>query len=398
MKQISRCRISVLLVAASVGGCLATDPPVDEVEPPDLVTFRDVQVGALHSCGLTTRNEIFCWGENSSGQLGTGDNIFRTVPWPASHGDEQFTAIAPGASHSCALSTEDVLFCWGANNAGQLGQGDTSEVGVQVPVKVSAERTYDGVTAGGAHSCAITVGRVAYCWGTGLNGQLGTGYAGTAPRPTPDSVLADQIWELLTAGSEHTCGLTVGGEVYCWGLGLDGRLGLGSSENYSEPARVGDDMQFFAIDAGHDHTCALALDGFAYCWGNGSLGQLGTGTLSSSDVPVAVTGGLVFNNISAGGGFTCGVTSDYKVYCWGRNDVGQLGDGTLDNRYEPALVGGGKEFRTVSAGLGSFGATTCGMATDGLAYCWGDGRGGQTGTGDATVVTAPVRVFGQEEG
>jgi alpha-tubulin suppressor-like RCC1 family protein len=190
--------------------------------------------------------------------------------------------------------------------------------------------------------------------------------------------------------------MTVSGEAYCWGLGQDGRLGVGSTANLSEPARVGDDMLFFAIDAGGNHTCALAIDGPAYCWGAGNLGQLGTGGVDGSYVPVPVAGGLLFEDISAGDGYTCGVAGGGSTYCWGRNEVGQLGDGTLEDRFEPVLVGDGRAFQTVSTSLGSFGSATCGMGTDGIVYCWGEGSGGQTGTGESIVITSPARVYGQE--
>jgi len=378
-------------------GCLATDPPVDDQDVPDLVTFEAVDVGALHACGLTTTNRLLCWGENSTGQLGTGDNVFRTVPWPVSHGSTEFDMVSAGVSHSCAASVDGELYCWGSNIAGQLGLGDLGEDFVSVPNEVGGGgRTFSTVAAGGAHSCALTTGRFAFCWGNGSAGQLGTGYLGNVPRPFVDSVLIDVALREITLGTEHTCGMTNDGEVYCWGLGLNGRLGVGATGNFSEPTRVAPDMQFFAIDAGGNHTCALALDGIAYCWGAGNLGQLGTGGLDDSDVPVEVAGGLLFDEISAGDGFTCGVIGDGTTYCWGRNEVGQLGDGTLESRYEPSEVGFGQSFQTVSAGLGSFGSATCGLASNGLVYCWGDGRGGQTGTGESMVVTSPVRVYGQE--
>ena len=392
-----KCARSLFLLAGVLlaGGCLATDPTIDDPELPELVTFQSVEVGALHSCGLTLRNEILCWGENSTGQLGTGDDISRTIPWPVSHGTIEFSRVVPGAAHSCALSLDNEVYCWGSNNAGQLGLGNLSDLQVSVPVEVGGGRSYISVEVGGAHSCALSTSRAAFCWGNGAQGQLGTGDVQGVPRPAPDSVVGGIVYELLTAGNEHTCGLTVSGESYCWGSGQHGRLGVGSSSNLAEPTLVGNNMQFFAISAGGTHTCALGLDGTAYCWGDASQGQLGTGALDGSEVPVPVSGTLVFDDISAGNGYTCAITGVGDVYCWGRNEVGQLGDGTLVDRYEPTLVGGGRAFQNVSTGLGAFGTATCGLGADGLAYCWGDGLGGQTGTGDPIVATSPIRVYGQ---
>lgn len=384
--------LGVLLLTT---GCLATDPPLEQPDLPELVTFQSVAVGGLHSCGVTLRNEVLCWGENSTGQLGTGDDVFRTIPWPVSHGTNQFSRVVLGAAHSCALSTEDEVLCWGANNAGQLGLGNLSDLQVSVPAEVGGGRSYVGLAVGGAHTCALATSRAAFCWGNAAQGQLGTGIVVAAPRPNPDSVIGGFTYERITAGTEHTCGLTVGGEAYCWGLGRDGRLGTGSTENTAEPARAGDGMFFSDLSAGETHTCAVGLDGTAHCWGDGSLGQLGTGGVDASDVPVPVSGALIFNMVSAGSGYTCGVTGTGETYCWGRNELGQLGEGTLQDRFVPTLVGDGMSFRTVSAGFGSLGTATCGLGTDDIVYCWGDGEGGQTGTGDPIVATSPIRVYGQ---
>ncbi len=382
-------------VGLIASACLATDPPIDDPVLPELVTFQAVAAGALHSCGLTLRNEILCWGANSTGQLGTGDDVFRTIPWPVAHGTTEFSLVVPGAAHTCALSVDNDVFCWGANNAGQLGLGNLSEIQVSVPVEVGGGRSYSGVAAGGAHSCALSTSRTAFCWGNGAQGQLGTGVVLGDPRPFPDSVIGDISFKSITAGTDHTCGLAVGGEAYCWGLGRNGRLGVGSTENMAEPSQAGNGMPFSEISAGDTHTCAIGLDGMAYCWGDGSQGQLGTGGVDASDVPVPVAGGLVFDKISAGGGYSCGVAGSGEAYCWGRNELGQLGEGTLLDRYEPTLVGDGMTFHTVTAGLGLLGTATCGMGTDGIAYCWGDGLGGQTGTGNPIVATSPIRVYGQ---
>jgi alpha-tubulin suppressor-like RCC1 family protein len=155
-------------------------------------------------------------------------------------------------------------------------------------------------------------------------------------------------------------------------------------------------VTFQAVAVGALHSCGLTLRNIILCWGENSTGQLGMGDDVFRTVPWPVAGGLFFENISAGDGVTCGVTVDGTTYCWGRNEVGQLGDGTMLDRFEPTLVGDGRSFQTVSGRrLGSFGSATCGLGSDGLVYCWGDGQGGQTGTGDPIIATSPIRVYGQ---
>ena len=307
----------------------------------------------------------------------------------------EFSQIALGVSHTCAVTPEHEVYCWGANDQGQLGLGIVSEEQVPVPNPVGGGREYAFVSVCAAHSCALTISRGAYCWGYGSSVQLGTGQAGTFPRPSPDSVIGDLSFDVISAGSAHTCGVTTNSDAFCWGLGQDGRLGVGSTANEVAPTSVVSDLKFSHISAGVTHTCALALDGLAYCWGDGASGQLGTGGLGGSDVPVPVVGGLLFESISAGGGFSCGVTSAGDAYCWGRNETGQLGDGTFEARVQPTAVAGGLAFQTVSAGFGTFGTVACGLTLDRLVYCWGDGQRGQTGTGDQIVVNSPARVYGQ---
>jgi alpha-tubulin suppressor-like RCC1 family protein len=152
---------------------------------------------------------------------------------------------------------------------------------------------------------------------------------------------------------------------------------------------------FTTISAGANHTCGLTIDGLAYCWGAGSSGQLGNSSNGGATEPVQVVGGHMFTTISAGGAYTCALTDTDDAYCWGQNEGGQLGDGTNTNRNEPGPVSGGLKFEAISAGTGTFGTATCGFATDGRVYCWGDGTLGQVGNMATESVSVPTRVAGQ---
>ena len=251
------------------------------------------------------------------------------------------------------------------------------------------------IGAGGRHVCGLTVESQVFCWGYADAGRLGNGRSGSIPWPVPDSVHGGHRFAVLDVGAAHNCAVKADGDAYCWGANSYGELGTGSTGNSAEPAMVSGGYKYTAISAGSEHTCAIAIDGVAYCWGAGTSGQLGSPGVGNSTEPIAVGGGLTFVSISAGGAYTCGVTDTGDAYCWGQNGTGQLGDGTDTNRDEPTPVAGGLTFETVSAGGSTFGTATCGFATDGLVYCWGDGTSGQVGHTSADPVAVPTRVAGQ---
>jgi Alpha-tubulin suppressor and related RCC1 domain-containing proteins len=281
-------------------------------------------------------------------------------------------------------------------------------------VSVLASASFASFAAGGAHTCALTTDGTAFCWGRGENGQLGIPVPTTtctidgAPFPcsmAPVAVSGGLAFARLAAGGTHTCGLTEDGTAYCWGRNNSGQLGDNSTQGRDTPVPVATALKFETIDAGAEHTCGLTDGGAAYCWGRNSRGQLGDGTTTSHSTPVAVTGGQTFQQIVAGGfdplsgsegeaqGDTCGLTTDGNAYCWGDNERGQLGTGAADlnTHPEPAPVEGDLIFTSLTAGLGRH---VCGLTGAGAAYCWGENSFGALGDGTNVDRPAPVPVSG----
>jgi alpha-tubulin suppressor-like RCC1 family protein len=199
----------------------------------------------------------------------------------------------------------------------------------------------------------------------------------------------------LTAGGDHTCGLTGGRAAYCWGANGVGELGDGSTTDRATPVAVGGGITFAGLTAGEGHTCGLTSAGAAYCWGWNSYGQLGRGDTLAAATPAAVAGGITFASLAAGGFHTCGLTSGGAAYCWGSNNggplgdgIGQLGDGWTRDRHTPVAVSGGITFGSLTAGV----FHSCGLTSGGAAYCWGSNFFFVLGDGSATDRHTPVAV------
>jgi len=296
----------------------------------------------------------------------------------------------------------------GAANINATIEGVVGTATVMVSPKFD-NAAFASVTAGGAHTCAVTATGTAHCWGRDESGQLGVPPPLTICLPdeggfpcglVPFPVAGGLSFAQLTAGDAHTCGLTSNGSAWCWGNNAYGQLGDSSFTSRNAPVAVSTGVKFASIEAGDSHTCGLTSGGAAWCWGRNNSGQLGDGTTAPSrSTPVAVVMpvGATFQQIAPGGsdsrGFTCGVTTSGTTYCWGSNARGQLGQGTRDfTRHPlPAPVSGGLAFTLLATGLGDH---ACGLTVAGAAYCWGGNSDGALGDGSTIDSFLPLAVSG----
>ncbi len=314
--------------------------------------------------------------------VGCGEPLAPPAPPPF------YAMLSTGGDHTCGLTTESVAYCWGFGSDGALGTGRATSS--DTPVPVQSPVAFSAITAGYRHTCALSAQGQAFCWGWDRYGQLGDGGAQPS-RLSPTPVAGDLRFSALSAGRYHTCGVTFDGSAYCWGYNGEGELGDGTFAYASVPKPVAGSNVFEEISAGGYHTCALDVTGRAYCWGLSSLGQLGIGDAEGSPVPTPVLGGHVFRSISAGYTHTCAVTAGGVAYCWGSNLLGELGLGFAGSSGgsgidRPAAVRqqvwGGLSFTAISAGQ----TFTCAIS-GGDIYCWGRGYENQLGNGVTIIRT-----------
>ncbi len=354
-----------------------------------------VSTGRGHSCALTLAGAVLCWGRNNFGQLGDGTTSQRLTPTPVSGLSSGVQAIALGDAHSCAITGSGAAACWGHNFLGQLGNGSSEDR--SVPGLVSGLTSgVQAISAGHSHSCAIASNGGARCWGYNLGGQLGDGTNVTRFTPVHVSGLSSGVLAIQT-GVLHSCALTTGGAMQCWGNNFLGQLGDGSTTNRFTPVQVtGLAAGVADLGAGYYHSCALLTSSELRCWGSNYFGQLGIGIeLSRQLTPVAVTGlGGTAVSIAIGREHVCAVLSNGQARCWGNNDHGQLGMGTLSpprQRLEPVSVSGlGSGVQEIAAGADH----TCARRADGSVRCWGSNSHGQLGNGQSTRHFVPIQVAG----
>ncbi|MFN5927900.1 MAG: RCC1 domain-containing protein, partial [Roseiflexaceae bacterium] len=294
------------------------------------MTATDITAGGQHTCAVANGN-VWCWGANSNGQLGDGTTSNRMAPVYVRTTDgqplTQVSKIVAGYRHTCALVTTTV-WCWGENSQGQLGNGGTTQSLYAVPVRTSDGDILSGVSQVSSKYntvCVVKTGTV-WCWGSTM--------------VYPTQVLSTLLTAVsrIGVGWNSSCAVQ-NGYVKCWTNGQPGTLGQDSSnpngyvvysDGYFQSILTG----VTTLDVGGAHTCAQATVGVV-CWGSNSTGQLGrqinidccSSTYAKKVSSYSAVGQINdINMFSLGSNFTCGITG-ILVTCWGANSSGQVGNG-----------------------------------------------------------------------
>ena len=271
---------------ATGGGSSDADRP-SPVEVRTDERFAELAAGQLHVCAAAVgAGEVWCWGAYASGQLGVDVTEDQTTPVPAGGGIEAVALGAGGEASSCAIPRQGPTLCWGSNAFGQLGDGTTTNAAQPEPRPVAGGHGFWAVALGRTHACAIDAGDRLWCWGRNDAGQLGDGTTDDATEPV--LVPLDDRVVQVTADDRVTCAVTDDGQAWCWGADVDGRLGDGSTDDATGPVAVETTLPWAEVSAGERFTCGRTTDDGVWCWGSNDVGWLGDGTGEDSAVPVPV--------------------------------------------------------------------------------------------------------------
>jgi len=296
-----------------------------------------IAAGSAHSCAIDQTAAVWCWGREANGRLGrSGAASNPAIPLVITS-SVQFARVAAGGAHTCGLGTSGSAICWGAGSSGQLGDG----VGMDrtTPAEIAGDTRWLVISTGAVHTCAVATDQSAWCWGGNSSSQVGDNT--TTDELFPTSIAAGQTFTTIAAGGSHSCAVAVGGAARCWGANSRGQTGTGLPDSLvAVPTAVAGSLGFRTISAGGQHSCGITTDSLAYCWGANTSGQLGDSSQIDRPTPVQVWGGLHFTEVHAGAAFTCGLTDGLVLYCWGDGTQGQLGRPFLASSSVPVKVAG----------------------------------------------------------
>jgi alpha-tubulin suppressor-like RCC1 family protein len=352
-----------------------------------------VASGAQHTSAATNAGTVFCWGNNSAGQLGDGTTTSRPRPVMVT-GLTGVRALALGDLFSCALLNNGQVWCWGGNADGELGNNGMTPSAT--PVQVVSLPNATAIAAGVAHACAVTGQGTIYCWGRNDAGQTGNAMMGGDVR-LPSMVNITGVASVACGGST-TCILGTNQNLWCWGDNSNGQLGINSTTDQDSPTGVGGLSALpISLTVGNSFTCvgypgAGNSEDIA-CWGANGYGQFGDGTTNSTTTPPTSPGLSTVALFSAGGYYSCGTDQgNGEVFCEGQNVEGELANGGSDgsSHFNPTKTS------PVVAKVTQLSTSlrhACALSTNSPhVYCWGKNDDGEIGDGTTIERDTPTPV------
>lgn len=357
--------------------------PVDGVKLAPAITGasdRKIAAGAGHVCGIDGTGRLVCWGFNEDGQVDPSQSAVWLAPTTrALPAGARAKSVALGDSHSCALSEDGSVYCWGTNSLGQLGTPGPSSTMRRVTLSLPMTT----LACGANHCCAADGAGALRCWGAANHSQLNVPPAGMdfSDQPLPSS-LSGSV-KRLACGGENCCAV-VDTSLLCWGDNSIDQLGLNSQVDHQGATQVPSLVDLAGVAVGGAHACARKAGGATSCWGYNRYGQAGIPLGTNSRTPQPISG--AFDELALGEHHSCGIRAA-TVSCWGRNRAGQLGNGEQARRHTtlPVVLVGPQKVQSLAAG----GYHTCALDGAGALQCWGFNLYGQAGQSSATELSLP---------
>lgn len=300
-----------------------------------------------NGAGVKTDGTLWTWGSGTYGALGSNATTSRSSPNSTILGGADWLEVTVGnGGFMAAVKTDGNLYTWGRNDVGQLGTATTTNRSSPAVLTGAAAPTVLGawlhVAAGGDHCLATKTDGTLWTWGGNTSGELGDGT--TTNRSSPQTtILGGNDWLKVSSGSSHNAAIKNDGRLYVWGSNNKGQIGDASSIAKSSPATVaGGGTTWKQVACGDQFTAAVKIDGTLWTWGNNSAGQLGDGTTTSRSSPNTVAGaGTIWKQVSCGYNHTGAVKTDGSIWTWGSATLGQLGDATTTAKSSPITIAGG---------------------------------------------------------
>jgi alpha-tubulin suppressor-like RCC1 family protein len=338
-------------------------------------------LGQSHTCAINSSSGLKCWGWNELGQLGDNTVVDRYTPVDVQGLNAGVVAVSAGVANTCAITTAGGVKCWGDNYYGQLGNNTTAQQNTPVDV-VGLQSGVVAISAGGTHTCVITIVGGVKCWGDNTYGQLGDGTGIGQAIPVDVFGLDSGVID-IRSGSYHTCAITTAGQLKCWGANFQGQLADGTTSSQYIPITVANfSPSPIGVESGYYHSCALTTLGGVKCWGYNGYGQIGAGDYDNRLVPTDVVGLSSGISAIANGYYTsCGITTTGQLKCWGSNVASNV---PVNNS---TFIDG-----VIEVGLGN--GHTCVMITGGGVRCWGSNNYGQVGNGTTDYQSSPTPPIG----
>jgi Regulator of chromosome condensation (RCC1) repeat len=296
-------------------------------------------------------------------------------------------SIAASNNAVCAIRVDGTIWCWGSNPYGETGPGIALGGSSSTPVQLTALGGATQIAAGANHFCAVA-SNVLWCWGRNESGELGNNT--TANSTNPVRVQNIVPVRSLSLGFSSSYAVSTSGTLFAWGSNASGQLGDGTFVNRLIATSMLESVGVISVAGGGNHACDQRADGSVHCWGQNFSGQLGNGTTSASSATPVVVSGLTAKQLVASYSSNCALTTSGLTQCWGSNRYGAVGDSTAVDRTTPVSVSLGSVSLTTLVGSSTI-DTNCGLSTTTDVWCWGEDNAGNLGDGTMNSQFAPVR-------
>jgi alpha-tubulin suppressor-like RCC1 family protein len=370
------------------------------------VAFSDwdsFSAGETHTIALKTNGVIWCWGKNNYGQLGIGytSDYTRNV-MPVQVGAEtDWSKIAAGVSASYGIKNNNTLWSWGDNNLGKLGLGDA--IGRNTPSQIGADLDWLAISCGGSHTLALQTNNSIWSWGINTNGQLGLG--NTTNQNIPVRIGVDTDWSKIDAGINHSLAIKTNnsptgeaGTLWSWGKNQSGELGLGDTIDRYTPTQIGIRPDWNLVTAGYQYTIARDTAGTIWSWGDYNDGKLGLGEASILRLtPSQVNTNIDWSLISANYEHVLAITNSRTMLVWGLNTNKQLGLDDLTNKYMPFQAGTNSDWFLISSEVSNSRLCSFALKNNRTIWGWGANTYGQLGLESTNKAISPTLISADKD-